>query len=210
VQVLNGWRALCGRGPLDLSFISGYLACSKPKEGYPRVNPFMNSTSFSKLLAILLVTATGYLSTPLQAAGGSGDDPIKRSMRADGNSPITASAAQSGRSARGGSVITGPVNYGEVAFGQGIWESGYAGLAVPTAFQPTAGQALVIPGIEQFPDNRIFIFDSSGRRVFSQRGYANTWQGTDRSGTPLGPGTFFVIVEIEGLGDDVQAYVRVH
>jgi hypothetical protein len=169
----------------------------------------MNSTCFTRLLAILLVTVTGYLSSPLRAAGGSGDDPISLSMQRDSSSAGTASAAPSTRSKRSGSVITDRVDYRDVTFGQGIWHAGYAGLAVPTAFQPAAGQALVIPGIEQFPENRIFIFDQSGRRVYTQRGYANTWKGTDRSGNPLGPGTYFVIVEIDGLGDDVQAYVQV-
>ena len=48
-----------------------------------------------------------------------------------------------------------------------------------------------------------------GKRVYSQRGYANGWAGTDREGNLLPSGTYFILVEIDGLGDDVQAYVKI-
>jgi hypothetical protein len=95
-----------------------------------------------------------------------------------------------------------------VVFGKGVWEAGHAGLALPARSDNRIGEPLVIPGIELYPDNRILIFNSLGQKVFTQRGYANGWTGMDREGQPLPQGRYFVIVEVDGMGDDVQAYMN--
>lgn len=95
-----------------------------------------------------------------------------------------------------------------VVYGTGVWEAGHAGLALPARGDSRIGEPLVIPGIEQFPENRILIFNSQGQKVFTQRGYANGWSGLDREGQPLPQGRYFVIVEVDGMGDDVQSYLN--
>lgn len=90
----------------------------------------------------------------------------------------------------------------------GVWERGFAGLAVPSNYYASAGNGLVIEGLDFFPDNRLMVFDSTGKRVYAQRGYANGWSGTDREGNRLPSGRYFILIEVDGLGDDVQSYLN--
>lgn len=93
-------------------------------------------------------------------------------------------------------------------WGTGVWGTGSAGLALPTVFYAGQGATYRIPGLDGGLDNRFMVFNASGERVFLQRGYQNGWDGTDRHGKPLPPGRYFLMVEVAGLGDDVQAYVE--
>jgi gliding motility-associated-like protein len=53
----------------------------------------------------------------------------------------------------------------------------------------------VINNFDQFPECYFLIFDMQGREVFrSAAPYLNDWEGTDHSGSPLAPGTYFYVV----------------
>jgi len=55
----------------------------------------------------------------------------------------------------------------------------------------------VIRNIDSYPDNELKIFDRSGRLVFSQRNYNNTWDGKV-NGHPLAEGTYYYFLSISG------------
>ncbi len=172
----------------------------------------MRTSSFPLLEAILvlvLVQPLGFLASAGSGSlgysryGGNGQaDSAGSMMLAD--DPIRQVSSEEP------SAATDPAKPAEAdtRFGTGVWETGFAGLALPSSYYSNVGEGLVIPGIEHFPESRILIFDSHGHRVYSQRGYSNSWTGTDREGHLLPTGTYFVIVEIDGLGDDVQAYLN--
>jgi gliding motility-associated-like protein len=81
-------------------------------------------------------------------------------------------------------------------------------LKVPSTFSPNAdmiNDTWVIPGISDFPDNELFIYNRWGGLVFRKKGYDNTWYGRGSSGMlgsdQLAEGTYFYILK---LGDRVE------
>ncbi|WP_199140986.1 lamin tail domain-containing protein [Pedobacter sp. ASV12] len=52
----------------------------------------------------------------------------------------------------------------------------------------------VIQNIDYYPNNTLTIFDRSGRKVYTKKGYANEWDGT-YNGTPLASDTYYYILE---------------
>ena len=53
----------------------------------------------------------------------------------------------------------------------------------------------VIPGIEKYPNNYVRLFNSTGRMIFSEKGYKNTWDGRI-NGVPLAEGTYFYSLDL--------------
>ena len=53
----------------------------------------------------------------------------------------------------------------------------------------------VINGIQQYPGNKVTIFDKGGRAVYSKIGYNNEWDATV-NGKPLASNTYFYIIEL--------------
>ena len=62
-------------------------------------------------------------------------------------------------------------------------------------------------GIENYPENRLAIFNQYGHEVYATRGYANTWLG-DAGGMPLTDGTYYYVLEVEGL-DVLSGYLQI-
>ena len=60
---------------------------------------------------------------------------------------------------------------------------------------------LILVGHEQFPQNRLEIFDRYGNKVFGMDGYNSSWEGTGKNGE-LPRGTYFYILDL--LGDGTQ------
>lgn len=54
----------------------------------------------------------------------------------------------------------------------------------------------VIPGIENYPDNEVFIFNRWGATVYSMKSYMNTWSGTNSNGEPLQVGAYYYLIEL--------------
>lgn len=52
----------------------------------------------------------------------------------------------------------------------------------------------LIKNIDDFPNNTVSVYDRSGRRVFNEKSYKNTWNGT-YNGTPLAQGVYFYVIE---------------
>ncbi len=76
---------------------------------------------------------------------------------------------------------------------------------VPNAFTPDGdgiNDALVITGIEQFPENTLVIFNRWGNIVFEAENYKNDWTGTTNAGIVLGgenlpTGTYYYLLDLK-------------
>ncbi len=72
------------------------------------------------------------------------------------------------------------------------------------AFSPNKdglNDTYIIEGIENYPQNHVYIFNRWGQRMWDKTGYNNTsivWDGTDYKGGTLDSGTYFYIIEIDG------------
>ncbi len=53
----------------------------------------------------------------------------------------------------------------------------------------------VITGIQQYPNNKVTVFDRAGRVLYLKTAYNNDWDGT-LNGRPLAQGTYFYIIEL--------------
>lgn len=54
----------------------------------------------------------------------------------------------------------------------------------------------IIPGIENYPDNDIQIFNRWGSIVYEQKSYINEWKGTNTAGKELPTGAYYYIVKL--------------
>jgi gliding motility-associated-like protein len=54
----------------------------------------------------------------------------------------------------------------------------------------------IIPGIENYPDNEVYIFNRWGGTVYSMKSYMNTWAGTTSDGDPLQVGAYFYLIQL--------------
>ncbi|MEM9921425.1 MAG: gliding motility-associated C-terminal domain-containing protein, partial [Bacteroidota bacterium] len=86
-------------------------------------------------------------------------------------------------------------------------------LTVFNGFSPNGdgvNDTFVILGIENFPDNRVLIFNRWGNEIFNQRGYTNAlgWNGQWK-GKDLPDGTYFYLIDT-GEGNTVSGYVQIH
>jgi large repetitive protein len=66
----------------------------------------------------------------------------------------------------------------------------------------------VIRNIDSYPDNELKIFDRSGRLVFSQRNYNNTWDGKV-NGHPLAEGTYYYFLSISGGAKTAKGFITI-
>jgi gliding motility-associated-like protein len=60
-----------------------------------------------------------------------------------------------------------------------------------------------IRGIEEYPDNKVVIFNRWGDKIGEFIGYDNKnvrWEGTNKDNELLPGGTFFYILEIQNVG----------
>jgi len=83
-------------------------------------------------------------------------------------------------------------------------------LQVPVAFSPNGdgfNDLLVIPGVLQYPNCELTIFNRWESRVFQAKGYDNTWDGRwEGNGQPLPDATYFFILRLDP--DDPNGEVR--
>lgn len=53
-----------------------------------------------------------------------------------------------------------------------------------------------IQGIQNYPDNQVFVYNIYGNEVYSKKNYSNDWQGT-YNGSPLPDGTYYYVIRFE-------------
>ena len=76
----------------------------------------------------------------------------------------------------------------------------------------THDEVLVIPCIEDYPDNVLKIYNRYGVQIYEASGYINTWDGTANMGVlktskTLPVGTYFYVLEIDGFAEPKVGYV---
>ncbi|MEL6923927.1 MAG: gliding motility-associated C-terminal domain-containing protein, partial [Bacteroidota bacterium] len=84
-------------------------------------------------------------------------------------------------------------------------------LLVYTGISPNGdgvNDVLYIEGIENYPDNRLTIFNRWGNQVYDVKGYRNNWRGTWK-GKDLPDGTYFYVLE-DGAGNAYNGYIQIH
>ncbi len=85
-------------------------------------------------------------------------------------------------------------------------------LEIPEAFTPGDGDGVndtwVIPGIMNYPNNEVMVFNRWGSKVYTAKGYMNDWTGEMNFGiqlsdnTELPTGTYYYVID---LGDGTEA-----
>jgi gliding motility-associated-like protein len=83
-------------------------------------------------------------------------------------------------------------------------------IVVYTGFSPNGDNVndyFTIEGIQNYPDNRVTVFNRQGIVVFDKEGYRNDWNGTWNSKN-LPDGTYFYMFE-DGKGEKKVGYVQI-
>lgn len=88
-------------------------------------------------------------------------------------------------------------------------------LQIPEGISPNGdgkNDVLVIPCIEDFPENTIKIYNRYGAQIYQGNNYVNTWDGKANMGFPnsselLPVGTYFYVLEINGIDTSYQGYI---
>jgi gliding motility-associated-like protein len=57
-------------------------------------------------------------------------------------------------------------------------------------------EVFIIPGLDNFPDNDVQIFNRWGNIVYEKKGYNNQWKGTNQTGADLPAGAYYYIVKL--------------
>jgi len=71
-----------------------------------------------------------------------------------------------------------------------------------------ANNTWVIQGIENFPDNKAFVYNRWGNIVFEQEGYRNTWGG-EWNNVILPDGTYYYILDL-GNGERFNGFLQIN
>ena len=85
-------------------------------------------------------------------------------------------------------------------------------IALPNGISPNGdgfNDGLEILGLDDFPENKLIVFNRWGNIVYEEDNYRNTaqWFGTNESGEALSEGTYFVVVELNGI-DNLKGYLE--
>lgn len=70
---------------------------------------------------------------------------------------------------------------------------------IPDVITPNGdgqNEVWVIPGILDFPNNQVRIFNRWGSIVYNRQGYMNTWTGTNSDGSILPAAAYFYVIEL--------------
>jgi gliding motility-associated-like protein len=81
-------------------------------------------------------------------------------------------------------------------------------LIVPEAITPDgdgSNDSFVIPGIENYPDNKLIVFNRWGNIVFEKESYSNDWSGTTNVSLVVGndelpSGTYYYLLDLKTEG----------
>jgi gliding motility-associated-like protein len=83
-------------------------------------------------------------------------------------------------------------------------------LDLPTGYSPNGdglNDFFVIHGIDNYPDNKLTVFNRWGDEVYAAYNYHNTWNGQNNNGGDLPDGTYFIILKINGGSITRNGYV---
>jgi gliding motility-associated-like protein len=89
-------------------------------------------------------------------------------------------------------------------------------ITIPQAFTPdgdNTNETFLITGIENYPKNKLIVFNRWGNEVYYEEGYNNTWDGTPNRGIIIGndklpTSTYYYILDVNGDGESIyKGYV---
>ncbi len=73
---------------------------------------------------------------------------------------------------------------------------------IPTSF--------TILGVENFPDNFLYVFSDSGEEIFYAEGYTNEWNGAQGTKSEVEPDRIYYYVFNDGLGSTYCGYLQMN
>lgn len=84
-------------------------------------------------------------------------------------------------------------------------------IIIPDGFSPDddgIGDTFTITGIENYPNNELFIYNRWGTLVYSKKNYNNEWDGRSNSSNEKLPvGTYFYVLTIKGESNQYKGFV---
>ncbi len=88
---------------------------------------------------------------------------------------------------------------------------------IPDGFSPNGdgvNDYFVIPGIQNFPQNKLVVYNRWGSEIYNATGYENSWDGTSNKkgamGDPLAAGTYFYVLTLVNGIEPIAGYVYVN
>ena len=81
-------------------------------------------------------------------------------------------------------------------------DNNFVEIEVPDFFTPNGdgvNDTWNIEEIQRYPNNQVWIYDTSGNNVFNKINYDNTWQG-DNNGVELPSGSYLYMIDLDGDG----------
>ena len=88
-------------------------------------------------------------------------------------------------------------------------------IRVPKGFSPNgdgANDLFIIPGLDEYPNNSITIFNRWGNKIFEAAPYENNWGGKSENGATVGEGalpegTYFFLLELSPDEKPIKSYI---
>lgn len=87
------------------------------------------------------------------------------------------------------------------------------GSFISEGFSPNGdglNEVFYVEGIENYPDNRLVVFNRWGDEVFRKANYSNDWHGLGPGGKPLPDGDYFYVLELGPMLPTREGAVVIH
>jgi gliding motility-associated-like protein len=67
----------------------------------------------------------------------------------------------------------------------------------------------IVQNLDNYTDCTVSIYNRWGQKVYSEKGYNNTWRGTNQAGEPLPDATYYYVIWFEGSDREYKGAVTV-
>jgi len=79
---------------------------------------------------------------------------------------------------------------------------------IPNAFSPNADGINDYFVIDGLPENtKLLIFNRDGKKLYASDNYRNEWDGKDQDGNTLESATYWYVLKLDGIPDDLKGFV---
>ncbi|WP_158598138.1 MULTISPECIES: MBG domain-containing protein [unclassified Flavobacterium] len=66
----------------------------------------------------------------------------------------------------------------------------------------------IVPGLDQYPNNSVKVFDRAARLVYSKEHYDNSWDGTYK-GSPLNEDTYYYLIDLGNGSPKLKGFITI-